>query len=150
MQQSEYLIETVDGDHFADTGVVIPDGGFLIVGGIVIAHAGFRAADECGVAEDDPRFFGAGEERLPETLKGCGCGLGIAGKGAGSGLSSQEKSQERASQEQGKDNYGEEPGAGNLIVYRVSGLRRRMGVAVRFLTGILFFVREGVGALVKL
>src|SRR5260221_11035086 len=147
MQQAEDLIEAVDGDYFADTSVVIRDGVFLIVRGIVIAHADFRAADECGVAEEDPRFFGAGEERFPETLKGCGCGLGIAGKGAGSGLSSQEKSQERASQGQGKDNYGEEPGAGTLIVDRGGGLWKRGSGAVAILSGVPFGRRERVCAL---
>src|SRR5258708_17300533 len=100
MQRVEDLIEAVDGDYFADTGVVIPDGGFLIVrrAGIVIAHAGFGTADERGIAEDDPRFLGAGEERFPESLKGGGSGLGIAGKGGGSGLARQKENQERAGQ----------------------------------------------------
>jgi len=60
MQQAEDLVEVVYGNHFAYAGVVVPDGIFLIVGGIVIAHAGFRAADECGVAEDDPGLLVAG------------------------------------------------------------------------------------------
>src|SRR5258708_19676887 len=51
-QKAEDLIEAVDGDDFADAGVMIPDDVFRIAGGIVIAHAGFGATDERGVAKD--------------------------------------------------------------------------------------------------
>jgi len=86
------------------------------VGGIVVAHAGFRATDERGVAEDDPGFFRTGEERLPERLKGGGRGFHITGEGSGSGLSGKKESQKRASKEKRKNHHGEEPNAGNLLV----------------------------------
>jgi hypothetical protein len=94
MQQAEDLIETVDGNYFANASVVVPDGVFLVVGGIVIAHAGFRTANERGVTEDDPGLFAAGEKRFPESLKGGGSGFGIASKSGRSGLASEKQSEE--------------------------------------------------------
>jgi hypothetical protein len=132
VQKAEHLIKAVDGNHFADAGVMIPDDVFRIAGGIVIAHAGFGAADERGVAEDNPGFFGAGEEWLPESLEGGGSGFDFTGKGCGSGLASEKEREERAGEKKRKNHHGEEPTARSLLVDVVRAFLRRVGVPVGF------------------
>jgi hypothetical protein len=118
-QKAEDLIEAVDGDDFADAGVMIPDDVFRIAGGIEITHAGFGAADESGVAKDQPGFFGAGEKRFPESLEGGGSWFDFAGKCGGCGFASEKEREERAGQEKRKNHHREQPGAGNLFVDRM-------------------------------
>src|SRR5258708_18070443 len=94
-QKAEDLIEAVDGDDFADAGVMIPDDVFRIAGGIEIAHAGFGAADESGVAKDQPGFFGGGEKWLPESLESGGGCMKFAGRVVGGGVGRGETPQSR-------------------------------------------------------
>ncbi len=115
-QKAEDLIEAVDGDDFADAGVVIPDDVFRLAGGIEIAHAGFGAADESGVATG---FFGAGEKWLPESLESGGSWFDFAGKCGGCGFASEKEREERTGQEKRKNHHREQPGAGNLFVDRM-------------------------------
>src|SRR5690242_9224809 len=59
----------MNGQYFADTGVVVPYLAGRIPFRIEIAHAAFRTAYERAIAEDDPRLLGTLEERLPEYAK---------------------------------------------------------------------------------
>src|SRR6266481_1852379 len=69
MEFFEDTIESVHGQHFADSGVMIQNHGAGILGTIVVAHANVRPADKGRVTEDDPRFLRAGEKALPENMK---------------------------------------------------------------------------------
>src|SRR6266478_3426971 len=65
------VIETVHGQDFTDTGVVVPKHIPRIPGRIVVAHAGLRAAHEGCIAEDGPRLFRSSEKAPPESVKCC-------------------------------------------------------------------------------
>src|SRR5207302_7067215 len=69
MEQSENAIEFVDGQYFANAGVVVQNKAALIFDGIVIAHARFRPTDECRVAENHPGLFLSGHKSIPEDSK---------------------------------------------------------------------------------
>src|SRR6516165_11511819 len=85
-EESENLIQSMNGKDFANAGVVVPDGALRIAAGGVIAHAGFGATDEGGVAEDDPRLFSVGHKGLPKRLEGLRRRLVNAGVRGGDGL----------------------------------------------------------------
>jgi hypothetical protein len=92
VKEVEDTVEFVDGEDFADAGVVIEDELAFVSGGVVVAHADVGAAGEGGVAEDDPRFFGASEEAAPESMEG-GRDAGAVGNGAGfAGFAGEEES----------------------------------------------------------
>jgi hypothetical protein len=114
------------------------------VGGIVVAHAGFGAADERGVAEDEPGFLGPGEKRFPEGLKGGGRGFDITGECSGSGPASEKESQKGAGQKKGEHHDGQQPSAGSLLVDGMRVFWRKMGVPVRFRCAIFLVEREGL------
>ena len=67
MEVCEEAIEFVNGNHFAYAGVVIEDRMAIDVSlRIVIAQGDFRAADELGVAKDDPGLILPRDKAVPE------------------------------------------------------------------------------------
>src|SRR5215475_12168263 len=115
MQLAEDLVEFVNGEDLADSGVMIPDGDFLVARGVEIAHAGFRAANEGGVAENDRRLLGAAEKGPPESLKGGGSRLagGVTGQSGGRCVAIKGQGQERDAQQKGENDDGSEPATGD-------------------------------------
>src|SRR5260370_14972707 len=69
MKFAENAIESVNGQDFADPGVVIQDHRAGIPGSIVVAHANVGPADKGGVAEDHPRVLAAREKAFPDNPK---------------------------------------------------------------------------------
>ncbi len=78
VEKIEDAIEFVDGEDFADAGVVIEDRLALIAGGVEVAHANVGASGEWGVAEDDPRFSGPVRKPLQKVGRRRGCRGGRA------------------------------------------------------------------------
>lgn len=130
MQGTEELVQGVDGEDFADASVVIPDGVWAVLRWVEVTHAGFRAAEEGGVAEDDPGLVGALEEGTPKISHGGGRGLFWNGEGAGNGCSRKEKSKERGGKENRKGYQSDEKTA-----LRWKSRRRVQGRGVGRLVG---------------
>src|ERR1051325_2679351 len=89
MKFSENTIESVNGQHFADSRVMIKDRRAGVLGAIVIAHADVWSAYKSGVAEDNPRLLRAGEKSFPEYMKGQGQIGGVASQAGFRGFSRQ-------------------------------------------------------------
>ena len=79
MQHRENQVEVVDGQNFADTGVVIEDWRLAVPLRVEIAHAKGGSSDELRVAENGPRLLGAGYEAFPEDTEWSGR-LGAGGR----------------------------------------------------------------------
>src|ERR1700751_5564643 len=70
---------------------MVKDRGVCVPFRIAIAHANFRAADQCCIAEDDPGFVLAGCETLPENAEGGWHWLRIRHRAGGNGIARGEK-----------------------------------------------------------
>lgn len=130
VERTDDQIEIVDGQDFADAGVVIPNGVARILEGIEVAHAGLGASDESGIAEDDPRLVRTTKKRLPESLERR-WGNFSAGIGDGSVVAGEEEHGEGGEEQNRKDDEREEPAE------RDAGARNGM----RFVAGRLVLVR---------
>src|SRR5260370_18545092 len=63
------VVQSMDGEHFADPCVVIQYACPCVLTGVIIAHSCIRTPDESRIAKDDPRFLRAGDKSSPEDLK---------------------------------------------------------------------------------
>src|SRR6266566_1961229 len=123
MKFAENAIESVNGQDFADSGVVIQDHRAGILGAIVVAHANVGPADEGGVAEDHPRFLRAGKEAFPENPKSNRQIQALAGQPGFRGFSRQESvrgDSDGGGEEDGQHHYRDEPPARGLTQIRQS------------------------------